>query len=160
MKLLQETIDKKCSLSNQQAKTTTPEKQSVVSQKQSVVYTSLQILKLNLKSLRIERLHIDVYTGSLQTQSYIQSSQKPLRKSTKQSNLDHLQHNQESDIEPFKKHTSLGQHTILRLLILIPSRTHSQSQQTHRMFLHRYKDYTCYRSKFEINTREILSHTL
>ena len=44
---------------------TTPEKQSVVSQKQSVVYTSLQISKLNLKRLRRERMHIDVYTGSL-----------------------------------------------------------------------------------------------
>ena len=47
------------------AKTTTPEKQSVVSQKQSVVYTSLQISKLNLKRLRIERMDTDVYTGSL-----------------------------------------------------------------------------------------------
>jgi len=46
MKLLQETIDKESSLPNQQAKTKTPEKQSVV-------YTSLQISKLNLKSLRI-----------------------------------------------------------------------------------------------------------
>ena len=65
MKLSQETIDKESSLPKQQAKTTVLEKQSVVSQKQSVVYTSLQILKLNLKSLRIERMHIDVYTGSL-----------------------------------------------------------------------------------------------
>jgi len=31
--------------------------------KQSIVYTSLQILKLNLKRLKIERMH--VYTGSL-----------------------------------------------------------------------------------------------
>jgi len=65
MKLLQETIDKESSLPNQQAKTTTPEKQSVVSQKQSVVYTSKQISKLNLKRLMIERIHTDVYTGSL-----------------------------------------------------------------------------------------------
>jgi len=71
MKLLQETTDRESSLPNQPAKTTAPEKQSVVSQKQSVVYTSLQISKLNLKSLRIERIHTDVYTGSLQTQSYI-----------------------------------------------------------------------------------------
>ena len=56
-------------------------------------------------------MHTDVYTGSLQTQSYIQSSQKLLRKSIKQSNLDHLQHNQESDLDPLKTHTSLGQHT-------------------------------------------------
>jgi len=65
MKFLQETNDKKFSLLNHKAKTTTPEKQSVVLQKQSVVYTSLQILKLNLKRLRIERMHTDVYTGSL-----------------------------------------------------------------------------------------------
>jgi len=46
-------------------KATAPEKQSVVSHKQSIVYTSLQILKLNLKRLRRERMHTDVYTGSL-----------------------------------------------------------------------------------------------
>jgi len=65
MKLLRETNDKKFSFPKHKAKTATPEKQSVVSQKQSVVYTSLQILKLNLKRLRIERMHTDVYTGSL-----------------------------------------------------------------------------------------------
>jgi len=65
MKLLRETIDKEISLPKHKAKTTTPEKQLVVSQKQSVVYTSLQISKLNLKRLRIERMHTKVYTGSL-----------------------------------------------------------------------------------------------
>jgi len=72
MKFLQKTNDKKFSLPKHKAKTTAPEKQSVVSQKQSVVsqkqsvvYTSLQILKLNLKRLRRERMHKDVYTGSL-----------------------------------------------------------------------------------------------
>jgi len=58
MKLLQETIDKEFSLPKRKAKSTAPEKQSVV-------YTSLQILKLNLKRLRIERTHTDVYTVSL-----------------------------------------------------------------------------------------------
>jgi len=56
-------------------------------------------------------MYTDVYTGSLQTQSCIQSSQKPLRNSTKQSHLDHLHHNQRSDLDPLKTHTSLGQHT-------------------------------------------------
>ena len=65
MKLLRETNDKEFSLPKHKAKTTALEKQSVVSQKQSVVYTSSQILKLNLKRLRIERMHTDVYTGSL-----------------------------------------------------------------------------------------------
>jgi len=78
MKLLRETNDKESNLPKHKAKITTPEKQSVVSQKQSVVsqkqsvvsqkqsvvsqkqsvvYTSLQISKLNLKRLRIERMH-------------------------------------------------------------------------------------------------------
>jgi len=65
MKLLRETNDKEFSFPKYKEKTTAPEKQSVVSQKQSVVYTSLQILKLNLKRLRIERMHTEVYTGSL-----------------------------------------------------------------------------------------------
>ena len=65
MKLIRETNDNEFSLPNQKAKTTAPEKQSVVSQKQSVVYTSIQISKLNLKRLRIERMHTEVYTGSL-----------------------------------------------------------------------------------------------
>jgi len=58
MKLSQETYDKEFSLPKSKAKTTAPEKQLVV-------YTSLQILKLNLKRLRIERMHTNVYTGSL-----------------------------------------------------------------------------------------------
>jgi len=41
----------------------------------------------------------------------IKSSQKQLRNSIKQSNLDHLQHNQENDLDPLKTHISLGQHT-------------------------------------------------
>ena len=53
------------------------QKQSVVSQKQSVVYTSKQQNKTEFKELEIERLYTIVYTGSLQTQSYIQSSQNP-----------------------------------------------------------------------------------
>jgi len=58
MKLLRETIDKENSLPKHKAKMKAPEKQSVV-------YTSLQISKLNLKRLRIERMHTEVYAGSL-----------------------------------------------------------------------------------------------
>ena len=65
MKLSQETNDKEFSLPKTQSKNNSTEIQSVVLQKQSVVYTSLQISKLNLKRLRIERMHTDVYTGSL-----------------------------------------------------------------------------------------------
>ena len=52
MKLSQETIDKESSLPKQQAKTTVPEKQLVVSQKQSVVYTSKQISKTEFKEIK------------------------------------------------------------------------------------------------------------
>jgi len=41
--MLREYLDKGISFSKHKAKSTAPEKQSVVSQKQSVVYTSLQI---------------------------------------------------------------------------------------------------------------------
>jgi len=58
MKLLQETIDKQPVFQNNKQK-------QQHQKKQSVVYTSKQISKLNLKRLRIERMHTDVYTGSL-----------------------------------------------------------------------------------------------
>jgi len=67
----------KFSSPKQQAKAAVPEKQLVVSQKQSVVNTSKQQNKTEFKELEIEKLYTIVYTGSLQTQSYIQSSQKP-----------------------------------------------------------------------------------
>jgi len=66
MKLLRETVvDKEISLPKHKAKNTALEKQSVVSQKQSVVYTNSQKTKLNLKRLRIAKMHTEVYTGSL-----------------------------------------------------------------------------------------------
>jgi len=67
----------KFSLPKQQTKVAVPEKQSVVSHKQSVVYSSKQQNKTEFKELEIERLYTIVYTGSLQTQSYIQLSQDP-----------------------------------------------------------------------------------
>jgi len=57
----------KFSSPKQQAKAAVPEKQLVV-------YTSKQQNKTEFKELEIERLYTIVYTGSLQTQSYIQSS--------------------------------------------------------------------------------------
>ena len=74
---LKKQLIQKFSSPKQQAKATVPEKQSVVSQKQSVVYTSKQKNKTEFKELEIERLYTIVYTGSLQTKSYIQSSQNP-----------------------------------------------------------------------------------
>ena len=91
-------------------------------------------------------MYTDVYIGSLQTQSYIQFSQKPLRKSTKQSHLDHLHHNQESDLDPLKTHTSLGQHTNTKITDLDPLKNTQQlSKHTNETCSTEYKDYTCYR---------------
>ena len=70
MKLSQETIDKKFSLPKQQSKTAVPEKTIGCLYQQTTN-------KIEFKELGIERLHTDVYTGSLQIHSYIQSSQKP-----------------------------------------------------------------------------------
>jgi len=83
-------------------------------------------IKTEFKELGIERMHTDVYTGSLQTQSYIQSSQKPLRNFTKLSHLDHLHHNQESDLDLLKTHTSLGQHTNTKIVDLDPLKNTQQ----------------------------------
>ena len=96
------------------------------------------------------------------TQSYIQSSQKLMRNSTKQSNLDHLQHNQESYLDPFKTHTSVGQHTNTKNVDLDPLKnTQHFSANTQRFLFNKYKDYTCYISKSEINTsRNPISFTL
>ena len=44
---------------------------------------------------------------------------RTLRKSTKQSQLDHL-HNQENDLEHLKKHTLLGQYTYTKIVDLDP----------------------------------------
>ena len=43
-----------------------------------------------------------------------------LRKSTKQSHLDHLHNNQENDLEHLNKHTLLGQHTYTKIADLDP----------------------------------------
>jgi len=51
-------------------------------------------------------------TSSLLTQ--------PLRKSTKQPHLYHLDHNQESDLDHLKTHTLLGQHTNTKIADLDP----------------------------------------
>ena len=65
MNLSQEPNDSAIQLAKTASKSCSTRKTIVVSQKQSVVYTSKQISKLNLKRLRIERFHTDVYTGSL-----------------------------------------------------------------------------------------------
>jgi len=62
-------------------------------------------------------MFILVHSKSRATSSLLR---KPLRKSTKQSHLDHLHHNQESDLEHLKTHTLLGQHTNTKITDLDP----------------------------------------
>ena len=45
---------------------------------------------------------------------------RTLRKSTKESQLDHLHNNQENDLEHLKKHTVLGQHNNTKIADLDP----------------------------------------
>jgi len=71
MNLSQETIDKKFSL---------PKTTNKISTTRNTIGCLYQQTtnKIEFKELEIERFNTVVYTGSLQTQSYIQSSQKPL----------------------------------------------------------------------------------
>jgi len=58
-----------------------------------------------------------------------------MRNSTKQSNLDHLQYNQESDLDPLKTHTSLGQHTNTKNVDLDPLKNTQHFSANTLMFL-------------------------
>jgi len=58
-----------------------------------------------------------VHSKSRATSSLLR---KPLRKFTKQSHLDYLHHNQESNLEHLKTHTLLGQHTNTKIADLDP----------------------------------------
>ena len=62
-------------------------------------------------------MFILVHSKSRATSSLLR---KPLRKSTKQSHLDHLHHNQESDLEHLKTHTLFGKHTNTKIVDLDP----------------------------------------
>jgi len=70
MNLSLETIDKKFSLPKTANKISTTKKTIGCLYQQTTI-------KTEFKELEIERLYTVDYTGSLQTQSYIQSSQKP-----------------------------------------------------------------------------------
>jgi len=78
MKLLREQLDKEISLPQHKAnKHSTRKRIGCFEETIGCLYQFTNI-KLKLKSLRIERMHTEVYTGSLLTKNYIQSSQKPL----------------------------------------------------------------------------------
>jgi len=84
MNLSQETFDKKFSLQKTANKISTTRKTigcftetiGCFTETIGCLYQQTTI-KTKFKELEIERLYTDVYTSSLQTQSYIQSSQNP-----------------------------------------------------------------------------------
>ena len=91
-------------------------------------------------------MFILVHSKSRATSSLLRNPET-LSKSTKQSQLDHLHHNQESDLEHLKAHTLLGQHTNIKIADLDPLKNTqpiSANTETKTCFTE-YKDYTCYR---------------
>jgi len=70
MKMLQENLDYEINFSKHKAKGT------ILVKTIGCLY-QLANIKTEFKEIGKERLHTDVYTGSLQYQSYIQSSQNP-----------------------------------------------------------------------------------
>ena len=97
--------------------------------------------KTEFKEIGIERLHTDVYTGSLQTQSYIQSSQKPWGNPLRNHNLITFTTTKRMTLNTSRHTLFLANTPTSRLLILIPSRTHSN--------LSKHRNETC----FTKNTR-------
>jgi len=77
MNLSQETIDKKFSLPKTANKISTTRKTIGCFTETIGCLYQQTTNKTEIKELEIERLYTDAYTGSLQTQSYIQSSQNP-----------------------------------------------------------------------------------
>lgn len=77
MNLSQETIDKKFSLLKTANKISTTRKTIGCFTETIGCLYQQTTSKTEFKELEIERLHTDIYTGSLQIQSYIQSSQNP-----------------------------------------------------------------------------------
>ena len=75
MNLSQETVDKKFSLPKTANKISTTRKTiGCFTETIGSLYQQTTI-KTEFKEIEIEKIHTDVYTGSLQIQSYIQSSQ-------------------------------------------------------------------------------------
>ena len=77
-------------------------------------------------------MHTNVYTGSLQIQSYIQFSHKPWGNPLSNHTLITYTTTKKVTLNTLRHTLFLANTPTLRLLILIPSRTHSQSQQTHK----------------------------
>ena len=161
MKLLRETLESEFSLSKHKAnKHSTRKTIGCFAETFGCLYQFTNI-KLKLKSLRIERMHTEIYTGSLLTKSYTQSSQKPLGNPL--SNQPRLLTTQPKKWpwSPQDTHFLWSNTTPLRMLILIPSRTHNTSQLYTQSFFQSTKDYTCYRKDMKsVQHENPISHSL
>ena len=146
MNLSQETIDKKFSLpKTTNINNTTRKTIGCFTETIGFLYQQTTI-KLNLKSQGqrdFTQMFILVHSKSRATSSLLRT----LRKSTKQSQLDHLHNNQQNDLEHLKKHTFLGQHTNTKIDDLDPLKnTQPISAHTEtKLVFTEHKDYTCYR---------------
>ena len=100
---------------------------TVKHQKNNRLFIPVSKTTTEIKEFKEERNAQTVYTGSLLTQELHPVSQKPLGNPV--GNQIHITytHQQRSDLDPLKKHTSFGSaHThTLRMLILTTSRAHN-----------------------------------
>ena len=110
---LKKTIDKEFSLSKKQAKAAVPEKTIGCLYQQTTNKTEFKEIKDR------EIAHRCLYWFTLNPELHPVFSET-LRKSTKKPHLDHLHHNEESDLEHLKTHTLLGQHTNTKIVDLDP----------------------------------------
>ena len=110
-------------------------------------------IKLKLKSLRIERMHTEVYTSSLLTKSYIQSSQKPLGNPL--SNQPQITYNtiKEMTLIPSRHTLPLAQHNTTKNADLDNLKNTQHFSAIHTDFLSKYKGLHLLQKRSEINTR-------
>jgi len=100
-------------LSKKQAKAAVPEKTIGCLYQQTTNKTEFKEIKDR------EIAHRCLYWFTLNPELHPVFSET-LRKSTKKPHLDHLHHNEESDLEHLKTHTLLGQHTNTKIVDLDP----------------------------------------
>ena len=110
-------------------------------------------IKLNLKTLRIERLNTQIYTGSLLTKSYIQSSQKPLGNPL--SNQPQITYNTTKEVTliPSRHTLPLAQHNTTKNADLDNLKNTQHFSASHTDFFQRYKGLHLLQKRSEINTR-------
>ena len=108
MKLLRETVDKEISLPKHKEKKHSTRKTIGCFAKTIGILYQFTNIKTEIKELRIEKkVHRGLYWFTLNSELH-PVFPETTEESTKQSTLNHLQHNQRSDLDPLKTHTSLG----------------------------------------------------